>query len=649
MTPETHPVDVSIVIRAFNEEKFLPGLMRGIEEQSLKNHEVILVDSGSYDNTRKIAEAHGARVILIKSDDFTFGFSLNEGIRAARGKWIVIVSAHTKPCDKDWLKNLVAPFSDPGVVMTFGRQLGTEESKYCELRDFDRIFGPSYPGDRRRPELFVNNANSAILKEAWDRRPFDETLTGLEDIAWARTWVKKGRKVVYVPEAPIYHIHEETWPQILHRHYREAVAFRKMGIQNRKLIPKFVATETGFMVSDLWAAFRDSRPARAKRLGEIIRFRYCKIVGTVQGLLAHTELKTRQEKLKAFFSNGSRQVVIYGPNRVLLENRSLPNLKPSEVLIRVAYTGICGTDREIYHGTLGYYHSGMAQYPIVPGHEFSGTVVGVGAKVSNLKDGDRVVVECIQGCGDCASCKAGNGISCKSRKEVGVLGLDGAYSDFMVAQAKYVHSIPENLDLKTAVLCEPVAVSLKGLRKLKKTVTGTPSSLVCGVVGAGPLGLICAKLLESEGYRVTVFDKNPDRLRAFEGTKIQTSRELGDLGEFDAIVEASGNKKALADVLKHTRPGTALLLLGLPYGAQSFSFEDIVAFDKTVIGSVGSGQEDFKEALKVLTKIDLKALTETTVPLEEYSRGWEMSEKQEAIKVLLEIHPTVPTPTATPA
>ena len=79
----------------------------------------------------------------------------------------------------------------------------------------------------------------------------------------------------------------------------------------------------------------------------------------------------------------------------------MPSLKPGEVLLRVSYVGVCGTDLEVLEGTLGYYRSGLAQYPIVPGHESSGTVVAVGPRVTGFNEGDRVVVECIQGCGEC--------------------------------------------------------------------------------------------------------------------------------------------------------------------------------------------------------------------------------------------------------
>ena len=92
-----HQPETSIVIRAFNEERWLPSVFSALEKQKYRNFEVLVVDSGSVDNTRDIASENGARIVRIRSEDFTFGYSLNYGIRAARGRYIVMVSAHTLP------------------------------------------------------------------------------------------------------------------------------------------------------------------------------------------------------------------------------------------------------------------------------------------------------------------------------------------------------------------------------------------------------------------------------------------------------------------------------------------------------------------------------------------------------------------------
>ena len=113
--------ETSIIIRAFNEQKYLPHLFTAIERQTYQDFELIVVDSGSYDRTPAIAQEHGARLVRIESRDFTFGFSLNVGIRQSLGRYIAIVSAHAKPVDSFWLSCLIDPLRDDEVSMVYGR------------------------------------------------------------------------------------------------------------------------------------------------------------------------------------------------------------------------------------------------------------------------------------------------------------------------------------------------------------------------------------------------------------------------------------------------------------------------------------------------------------------------------------------------
>src|SRR5688500_358799 len=192
-TPET-----TILIRAFNEERWLPEVFAAIHRQRYRDFEVLLVDSGSVDATRDIAAANGARIVRLRSEDFTFGHSLNVGIGEARGKYMALVSAHAIPSDEDWLENLVAPLRQPQVAMVFGGQRGHKVSKFSECRDFERMFpAQGYEVDVEQP--FANNANSAVKRELWEQYPFDKGLPGLEDIDWAKHWLERNHKVVYEP------------------------------------------------------------------------------------------------------------------------------------------------------------------------------------------------------------------------------------------------------------------------------------------------------------------------------------------------------------------------------------------------------------------------------------------------------------------
>lgn len=178
----------SIVIRAYNEEQHIGRLLEGIRQQTIKDVEIILVDSGSTDGTVSIAESFGARIVQIQSAEFTFGRSLNVGIQAATREFIVIASAHVYPVYPDWLASLLYPFQNENVALTYGKQRAPASAKFSE----QQIYYQWYPevSKPRQATAFCNNANAAIRKSLWQQNPYDETLTGLEDLAWGK-WAKE--------------------------------------------------------------------------------------------------------------------------------------------------------------------------------------------------------------------------------------------------------------------------------------------------------------------------------------------------------------------------------------------------------------------------------------------------------------------------
>ena len=625
--------EVSVIVRAFNEERRLPALFDGLAAQTFRDFEVVLVDSGSFDRTCEIARERATRLVQIRPDDFTFGHSLNEGIRHSHGKFLAIVSAHTRPLSHDWLEHLVAPLREDSVAMVYGLQRGAAESKYGELRDFERTF-TSTPRILTPPAFFANNANSAVRRDLWAQHGFDETLPGLEDIAWAKHWMTQGYRVIYEPRAGIHHIHEETWAQVRRRYYREGQAAKWIGIRSRRDLAGEVLHEARALVEDLASAQRDGVLVAKAR--EIARFRYEKLTGTVTGVWSGALMENPATRAALLFSRPHKAVVIHGKSRASLDDVTPPPLRPSEVLVRVAFVGVCATDLEILDGELGYYKNGEAKYPIVPGHEFSGTIASVGSRVTALAPGDRVVVECIQGCGECEACRRGNPIGCVTRCEVGVIGRDGGSQEYMVTPARFVHKLPPELDPRAACLCEPTAVVLKGLRRLARACVMNAETRLA-VVGGGPIGHLAARVLKSRGHSVTVFDRSPARLQLFDGSGIETGLDLADLQRFDAVIEATGDPDALHDILHRSAPGSALLLLGLPYARRDFSFETIVGYDKTVVGSVGSAAEDFAEAITVLPRLDISAFLHAVMPLEQYSEAWALARGRTNLKVMIQV------------
>jgi rhamnosyltransferase len=219
---------VSIVIRTYNEAKHIGTLLNSVMGQDLDpdQREIIIVDSGSTDDTLQIASCFPVRILHIPKEEFSFGRSLNIGCAAATGEALVFVSGHCIPVSETWLSTLIAPLRDEGVVYSYGGQLGDERSRFSETQIFAKHFPPE--SSVSQDAYFSNNANSALLRKIWISNRFDEELPGLEDMHLAKRLVREGYKIAYVANAAVHHIHEESWGQVKRRYEREAIALREI-------------------------------------------------------------------------------------------------------------------------------------------------------------------------------------------------------------------------------------------------------------------------------------------------------------------------------------------------------------------------------------------------------------------------------------
>ncbi|MBI5965097.1 MAG: glycosyltransferase family 2 protein [Chloroflexi bacterium] len=291
----------SIIIRAYNEEKHLGRLFDGIRHQTLKDVEVILVDSGSTDATVSIAESYGAQVVHIRPEEFTFGRSLNLGIGIATREFIVIVSAHVYPVYPDWLETLLRPFQDNKVALAYGKQRGPESARFSEQQIYHQWFRDG--SNARQETAFCNNANAAIRKSLWEQNPYDETLTGLEDLAWAG-WAKdQGYAIAYAAEAEIIHVHNETPRGVFNRYRREAMAFKRIHPESHFNLYDFVRLTTTNVLSDLWHAAREH--VLIKNFASIFWFRTMQFHGTRMGY-RDSSLVTPQLRETFYYARGRR-------------------------------------------------------------------------------------------------------------------------------------------------------------------------------------------------------------------------------------------------------------------------------------------------------------------------------------------------------
>jgi len=295
----------SIIIRSYNEERHIRRLLLGISQQTLQPCEVIIVDSGSSDATVEIARTFGARIIEIKSSDFTFGRALNIGCAAAIGDILVFASAHVYPTYSNWLEELVEPFADPRIVLSYGKQRGNAQSHFSERQIFEKWF----PNVSASPQTgyFCNNANCAISRKAWLELPYDESLSGLEDLAWAKSAQMKGGLFAYQANAEIIHVHEEIWARVQNRYRREAMAMTHIDQRARFSIWDFIRLLVGNVWSDSRVALRDGRLMHEFK--SIAAFRFNQMWGTYLGYNGPHDV-TNELRNRFYFPLGSKDVVL---------------------------------------------------------------------------------------------------------------------------------------------------------------------------------------------------------------------------------------------------------------------------------------------------------------------------------------------------
>ncbi len=308
----------SILIRGYNEEEHIGRLLSGILQQTVKDVQIILVDSGSTDATLSIAAAFSARhpveVVKIRPEEFTYGRSLNMGMAHAVKDFVVIASAHVYPVYPDWLEQMLKPFDDPQVALTYGKQRAPKTSHYSENQIWRQWYPDGPKPNQKNP--FCNNANAAIRRSLWLEHPYDETLSGLEDMDWARWAQEQGHLITYVPEAEVMHLHHETWHGIYNRYKREAMAF------------KYIYPQEKFSLGDmlrLWLVnvsndFRDA--AREKVFGKhwarIMAYRYNQFLGTYHGYRRQESLTwelRREYYYPRMESNGTPKSRTFAPIR----------------------------------------------------------------------------------------------------------------------------------------------------------------------------------------------------------------------------------------------------------------------------------------------------------------------------------------------
>ncbi|MEU6241793.1 alcohol dehydrogenase catalytic domain-containing protein [Streptomyces sp. NPDC047024] len=317
----------------------------------------------------------------------------------------------------------------------------------------------------------------------------------------------------------------------------------------------------------------------------------------------------------------SVQVVVEAPGRHRLEPHTPRAPGPGEALVAVHAVGVCGSDRELYRGNRP---APYVRYPVVPGHEWSGTVRAVGAGVPERLVGRKVVGEGFRNCQVCARCHAGETTLCEAGYEETGFTHPGAMAPTLTLPARLLHPLPDDADLTAATLLEPAAcVAAAAL-----LADARPGERVA-VVGTGTLGMLAVRFLAAVSPRELLavgLDLERESLaKEFGATDFAVSGP--DLpGGYDVVIEAAGSAEAAFTASTLLRRGGRLVLTGIPApGAVGLDPADLVVRRLEVRTVFGAPPAAWAHAVRLFGAglLDPLPLVTHQLPLTEFARAVE--------------------------
>jgi 2-desacetyl-2-hydroxyethyl bacteriochlorophyllide A dehydrogenase len=334
-----------------------------------------------------------------------------------------------------------------------------------------------------------------------------------------------------------------------------------------------------------------------------------------------------------------RAVVFPEPKTISIEQVADPLPKHDEVIVEVDACGICGTDLHIYRNEY------MSEFPLIPGHEFGGTIVEAGADVINLTIGDRVAVDPNLYCGHCDFCRNEQANHCANWEGVGITRA-GGFAEYVAAPAKACYRVPDLLSDVQIAFIEPLACVVHALKRFRVW----PADRVL-ILGAGPMGLLLVQALRHAGAStLVVSEKQPARLAlaaklgasaAVPADEDQVARlhEQAYRG-FDVVIDATGVPPVIEQAFRFLKPRGRYLQFGVtPMNAEiRLRPYDLFRHDWTLVGSFALCYT-FQPAIDWLTSgvIDVDPLVSHRYALEDFETGFTQFAQGQTLKVHIDM------------
>ncbi len=317
-----------------------------------------------------------------------------------------------------------------------------------------------------------------------------------------------------------------------------------------------------------------------------------------------------------------------------------PPVGKSDVRIRVAYCGICGTDLHIFKGHMDH----RVKAPQAVGHEISGVVESVGSEVSSFAPGDKVTVRPLDNCGQCGTCKAGYTHICENLRFLGI-ETPGGFAEYWTVPARLVHRLPEEIPLRSAALVEPLAVACHDVRR-----SGLKAGDLAVVNGGGPIGMLIALVARQAGADVVVAEINESRLKlaetlgftAINPRKEDLAAEIRAKTEgsgADVVFEVSGSEEGAGVITRLARPRGTIVVVAIyakpvPVDLHKFFWKEL-----KMIGARVYEKNDYEQAIRLISErtIAVDALISRVFPLSGLQTAFEyLTKEPDAMKVLIQ-------------
>jgi L-iditol 2-dehydrogenase len=334
-----------------------------------------------------------------------------------------------------------------------------------------------------------------------------------------------------------------------------------------------------------------------------------------------------------------KAVVVERPNQVSYREVDAPAVGPDDVLVKSREAGLCRTDIEMMTGAFA--DPRWVRFPVIPGHEWAGTAVEVGANVESVRVGDRVVCEGLIACNRCRRCRSGETHWCERIEALGFT-RPGGYAELVAVPARVVHPLPEHVSFDAGVLVEPASVVLHGLEKAQPQ----PGESV-GVIGVGTVGSLAIALLALYSPSLIVAygvrDEELELATRLGASEVVLASEAAAAStELDLVVETAGAPSAIALATRVCRPGGRALLLGIAGEGRTLTLPSdlLVGKDMALIGSLAYPASVWSRVVGLLSDrvLELDRIVTHRFPVGEYEEAMRLMDDRRGIvaKIVLE-------------